>query len=256
MLLTIDVGNTNITFGVFQQEKIVATFRINTKTPRTSDEYGLVIVDLVVQNDIKIKDITDAIMSSVVPNVMHALGNAMIKYFGIQPIIVGPGIKTGIRITSENPQQIGADRIVDAVAAYEMYGGPVIVLDFGTATTYDFIDGDGNFFAGVTAPGIRISAKALWEGAAKLPEIEIRKPSTILARETITSMQAGLVFGQIGQTEYIIAHMKKEAGLKNVKVIATGGLGTIIANEISSINVYEPLLTLHGMRLIYNKQSR
>ena len=256
MLLAIDVGNTNITIGVFDKEKLVTTFRMTTKMQRTSDEYGITIIDLLEHNEISHNEIKDAIISSVVPNVMHSLCSGMIKYFGIQPMVVEPGVKTGIRITSENPAQIGADRIVDAVGAYELYGGPVVVIDYGTATTYDFINGNGDFFAGVTSPGIRISAKALWEDAAKLPEIEIRKPASILAKETISSMQAGLVYGQIGQTEYIIRHMIDEANMGEVKVVATGGLGRIIANETTMIDVYDPNLTLKGMNLIYKKQNR
>ena len=256
MIITIDVGNTNITVGVFEGEEICANFRMTTKMPRTSDEYGMLLTNLLEQNDIKHGQIVDAIVASVVPNVMHSLEGAIIKYLGIRPIIVEPGIKTGIRIATENPRQIGADRIVDAAAAYELYGGPVLVLDFGTATTYDLVDGNGAFISGVTAPGIRISAKALWQDAAKLPEIEIKKPATILAKETISSMQAGLVYGQIGQTEYIVRNMIKESGLDGVKVVATGGLGRIIANETESIDVYDPNLTLKGMNLIYKKQNR
>lgn len=256
MLMTIDVGNTNITVGVFKNDEVTASFRITTKMARTSDEYGMLLINLVEQNEINHRDIADAIIASVVPNVMHALESAVIKYFGIRPIIIEPGIKTGIRIVTENPRQIGADRIVDAAAAYELYGGPVLVLDFGTATTYDMVDQTGAFICGVTAPGIRISAKALWEDAAKLPEIEIRKPGSILAKETISSMQAGLVYGQIGQTEYIVRHMIEEAGLGNVKVVATGGLGRIIASETAVIDVYDPNLTLKGMNLIYKKQNR
>ena len=162
MILAIDVGNTNITVGVFDKSKLVTTFRMTTKMQRTSDEYGMVVRDLLEHNHVPADEIRDAIVSSVVPNVMHSLCSALIKYFDIKPLVVEPGVKTGIRITSENPRQIGADRIVDAVGAYELYGGPVLVLDFGTATTYDFVNKDGDFFAGVTAPGIRISAKALW----------------------------------------------------------------------------------------------
>ena len=199
---------------------------------------------------------TSRIIASVVPNVMHSLEGAIIKYFGINPIIVEPGTKTGIRVVTENPRQIGADRIVDAAAAYELYGGPVLVLDFGTATTYDLVDKNGAFVSGVTAPGIRISAKALWEDAAKLPEIEIRKPESILAKETISSMQAGLVYGQIGQTEYIVKHMIDGYDMEPVKVVATGGLGRIIANETDIIDVYDPQLTLKGLRMIYDKNKR
>ncbi|MGN0483725.1 MAG: type III pantothenate kinase [Lachnospiraceae bacterium] len=254
MLLTIDVGNTNITLGVFQEEKLVTTFRMTTKHRRTSDEYGINIMNILEHNGIGRDDIKAIIIASVVPNVMHSLVSAMIKYYSIEPIIVEAGIKTGIRVATENPKQIGADRIVDAVAAYELYGGPVIAIDYGTATTYDLVDEKGAFIAGITAPGIGISAKALWEDAAKLPEIEIKKPKSILAKETISSMQAGLVYGQIGQTEYIVRKMKEESGYLDAKVIATGGLGVVIANETDAIDVYDRMLTLQGMRLIYQKQ--
>ena len=256
MIITIDVGNTNITVGVFDGDRIVANFRMTTKIPRTSDEYGMLLINLLEQNRICHEEIEDAIIASVVPNVMHALEGAVIKYLHIRPIIIETGIKTGIKIVTENPKQIGADRIVDAAAAYELYGGPVLVLDFGTATTYDLIDADGAFVSGVTAPGIRISAKALWEDTAKLPEIEIKKPESILAKETISSMQVGLVYGQIGQTEYIIRHTKEEADMGEIKVVATGGLGRIIASETPLIDIYDPNLTLKGMNLIYKKQNR
>lgn len=256
MIITIDVGNTNITVGVFDGDEVQATFRMTTKMPRTSDEYGMLLINLLEQNEINHNQIDDAIIASVVPNVMHSLEGAVVKYLGIDPIVIEPGTKTGIRVVTENPRQIGADRIVDAAAAYGLYGGPVLVLDFGTATTYDLVDKDGAFLSGVTAPGIRISAKALWEDAAKLPEIEIIKPDSILAKETISSMQAGLVYGQIGQTEYIVRHMIEESKLGEVKVIATGGLGRIIANETDVIDVYDPNLTLKGMNIIYKKQNR
>ena len=161
MLLAMDVGNTNITLGVFDKEKLLATFRMTTKTPRTSDEYGIILRDLLQYNHTQAGDVQAAIISSVVPNVMHSLTSAIIKYFHITPVIVAPGIRTGIRIATENPRQIGADRIADAVGAYGLYGGPVIVIDYGTATTYDLVDVSGAFVAGVTAPGIRTSAKAL-----------------------------------------------------------------------------------------------
>ena len=178
MLLTIDVGNTNITMGVFDGEDLLGSFRFTTKINRTSDEFGIVIREILRSNNLDYSKIEDVIIASVVPNVMHSLTSSIIKYFDIQPIIVEAGIKTGIRIATENPKQIGADRIVDAAGAYELYGGPVLVLDFGTATTYDLVDEKGAFVSGVTAPGIRISARALWEDAAKLPEIEInhRRP--------------------------------------------------------------------------------
>ena len=256
MVLVVDVGNTNITCGVYEKDDLKTTFRITTKIPRTSDEYGVLIKDMLKNNDIAIEDIEGVIIASVVPNVMHALVGAINRYVGKNPLIVGPGIKTGIMITSDNPKEIGPDRIVDAVAAYVKYGGPVLVLDFGTATTYDLVTEDGKFPVGITAPGIRISAKALWEDTAKLPEIEIKKPKSILATETISSMQAGLVYGQIGQTEYIIKKVKEETGYDNLKVVATGGLGRIIANETDSIDVYDSALTLDGLKIIYDKNVK
>lgn len=256
MILTLDVGNTNITCGIFDGDELKASFRITTKLPRTSDEYGMMLCNLIEKNELAVSDIKDAIICSVVPNVMHSLQGGVIKYLHITPLIVEAGIKTGIRIVTPNPQQIGADRIVDAVAAYEIYGGPVLVIDYGTATTYDLVDGEGAFLGGITAPGIRISAKALWEDAAKLPEIEIKKPENILGKDTISSMQSGLVYGQIGQTEYIVKKVKEEIGIDNLKVVATGGLGRIISNETESIDVYDPNLTLKGIHLVYKKQNR
>ena len=255
MLLVVDVGNTNITFGVYQGRSLLKSFRITTKIPRTSDEFGLSIMELLRINGISITELEGISMASVVPNIMHALTGAMVKYAGIEPLIVGPGVKTGIKITTENPRAIGADRIVDAVAAYEKYGGPVLVLDFGTATTYDLVTADGSFSAGITAPGLKISQRALSQEAAKLPEVEIKKPKSILAQETISSMQAGLGYGQIGQTEYIIKQVKKETGYNDLKVIATGGLGRMISEETETIDVYDSALTLDGLRIIYEKNA-
>lgn len=256
MILVVDVGNTNITCGVYEEKKLKTTFRMTTKMPRTSDEYGISICEMLRTNQIDKEDIEGTIIASVVPNVMHALIGAFKRYVGTNPMIVGPGVKTGIKITSDNPREIGPDRIVDAVAAYELYGGPVLVMDFGTATTYDLVTEDGCFGVGITAPGIRISAKALWVDTAKLPEIEIKKPKSILARETISSMQAGLVYGQIGQTEYIVNQVKKETGYDNLKVVATGGLGRIIADETDVIQIYNRDLTLEGLRIIYEKNTK
>ncbi len=251
MLLAIDAGNTNITIGVFDKGQLVGNFRINTKIPRTSDEYGTMIREIIYQNGIALEKITDAIYASVVPAVNHSLVSGIIKYFDIHPVIVKDNIKTGIKIALDRPEQVGADRIVDAAGAYTLYGGPIIVIDYGTATTYDLVNAKGEFLAGVTAPGIRISAKALWEDAAKLPEIEIKKPASILAKETISSMQAGLVYGQIGQTEYIIEQMIKESGYDDVKVVATGGLGKMISQETDRIDEYNPHLTLIGLNILY-----
>ncbi|MEE1251193.1 MAG: type III pantothenate kinase [Lachnospiraceae bacterium] len=255
MLLAVDVGNTNITIGAFERERLVTTFRMTTKLPRTSDEYGTEIRTLLTNNGISPNAIDHAIFSSVVPNVMHSLTSAMIKYFNVTPIVVEPGITTGLEIATENPRQLGADRIVDAVGAYELYGGPLIVIDYGTATTYDLVDEKGVFLAGVICPGIRLSAKALCEDTAKLPEIEIKKPNSILGRETISCIQAGLFYGQVGQTEYIVERMKQEANFSDIKVVATGGLGKIIAGETESIDIYDSTLTLQGMRFIYERQK-
>lgn len=253
MILAIDVGNTNISCGVYDGKELITTFRLMSGQARTSDEYGLLISELLHINKVDKGKISGTVMASVVPNVMHAFKGAIVRYVGTNPLIVGPGVKTGIKITTENPREIGADRIVDAVAGYELYGGPILVLDFGTATTYDLVTADGCFCAGITAPGIRISARALWEDTARLPEVEIRKPKSILAQETISSMQAGLVYGQIGQTEYIVNQVRKESGYDNLKVVATGGLGRIIADETDVIQIYNNRLTLEGLRLIYEK---
>lgn len=253
MILTLDVGNTNITFGVYDGQELVTTFRITTKIARTSDEYGILIRDLLRMNDVNLADIEGSIVASVVPDIMHSLTGAMVRYIGSNPIVVGPGTRTGIQIKTKNPREIGADRVVDAVAAYEKYGGPVLVLDFGTATTYDYVSKDGSLMAGVTAPGIRISAAALSENAAKLPKIEIKKPDSILAGDTVTSMQAGIMYGQIGQTEYIIKQIKKETGCHGMKVVATGGLGRAISQETDLIDLYDKTLTLDGLRIIFEK---
>lgn len=256
MILVIDVGNTNMTLGVYDGEQLKATFRMMTKTPRTSDEYGVMLNTLLNTKGISTQMIEGCIVASVVPDVMHSLTGAIVRYVGVKTLTVGPGLKTGIKIITENPRAIGADRIVDAVAAYEKYGGPVLVIDFGTATTYDLVTAEGHFAAGITAPGIRISSEALWSQAAKLPKIEIKKPKSILAQETITSMQAGLVYGQIGQTEYIIRKVKEESGLTDLKVVATGGLGRLISDETEEIDVYDSALTLDGLRIIYEKNRR
>lgn len=254
MLLVIDVGNTNITLGVFEKEKLEATFRMTAKQPRTSDEYGIKLCTLLEHRGFDIEEIDAVIVSSVVPDIMHSLGSAIIKYFHIKPLIVSPNLETGLQINTENPKDTGPDRIVDAVAAYEKSGGPVIVIDFGTATTYDVVSEKGVFEGGVISPGIRTSARALWGGASMLPEIEIKKPESILAKETVSSMQGGLVFGYIGQTEYIVNKIKK-AGFADAKVVATGGLGNIIVSETDVVDIYDPELTLEGLRIIYEKNK-
>lgn len=255
MLLVIDVGNTNITMGIYDGENLLVDFRITTSKVRTADEYGMIIIDLLNIHKISKSNIKNVIISTVVPKIMYSLKLSINKYLNINPLQVEAGMKTGIKISAVNPREIGADRIVDAVAGFELYGGPIIVIDFGTAITYDLITEDGSFIAGVTSPGLEISANALWAGTAKLPEIEIKKPNSILAKETVTSMQAGLIFGCIGQTEYIIKKMKEESGLLNAKVVSTGGLGYIIAESTKEINIYDPLLTLKGLKIIADKNK-
>ncbi|MCR5634374.1 MAG: type III pantothenate kinase [Lachnospiraceae bacterium] len=256
MLLAIDVGNTNITFGGYEGDRMTCTFRMTTKQQRTSDEYGISISEMLKLSGYTRESVSGVIIASVVPGIMHSLTSSIEKYFNTKPMIVGPGLKTGIKIVTENPKELGADRVVDAVSAYEKYGGPVLVLDFGTATTYDLVNEKGEFCAGITAPGIRISANALTEGTAKLPEIEIKKPESILAQNTVQSMQAGLVYGQIGQTKYIINRVKKEKGYDSLHVVATGGLGSMIAKEVEEISVYDRNLTLDGLSIIYGKNTR
>ena len=253
MLLVIDVGNTNITLGVFDGENLLGTYRMTTKLPRTSDEYGINICSILERQGVEREQVTDCIVASVVPDVNHSLGSAMIKYFNISPMVVSAGIKTGIKIMTENPKQVGADRIVDAVAAYEIYGGPVIVIDYGTATTFDVVGPNGSFEGSVIAPGIRVSAAAMTSQAAMLPTIEIKKPQTVIGKETISCMQSGIVYGQIGQTEYLVNKLKEESGYEEALVVASGGLGNIIAKETDVIDIYDPQLTLKGLRILYEK---
>lgn len=255
MLLVIDVGNTHITLGVFEEKELKGTFRMTTGYSRTSDEYGIFICNMLEYRGINKEEVDAAIISSVVPDVMHSLTSGIIKYFHIKPYLVKADSFTGIVIKTANPKSLGADRIVDAAAAYEIYGGPVLIADFGTATTYDLVNEKGEFTAEITSPGLEISARALWQQAAKLPKFAIEKPESILAKDTITSMQAGLVYGYIGQVEYIVKKVKEESGLENLKVVATGGLGKVLARETEAIDVYDQRLTLEGLRIIYEKNK-
>lgn len=258
VLLTIDVGNTNISLGLMQGNQVAGSFRLTTKTPRTSDEFGIAITELLETNGLEADDVEDVIISSVVPKIMYSLTSSVIKYIHKTPIIVGPGIKTGISLRNDNPREVGADRIVDISYAYHTYHKACIVVDFGTATTFDYVSADGIFQYTVIAPGLGISANALTAQTAKLPEIEINKPKSILARNTVKGMQAGVVYGYIGTVEYILKEMKKELGLKNVYTIATGGLGKVIARETKMIDLFDPDVAYKGMRILYdlNKNDR
>lgn len=256
MLLVADIGNTNITLGLFDGKILLYTFRLTTKTSRTSDEYGLVISDLINNKGYDTGNITNVIVSCVVPNVLHSFNSGIIKYFGVTPILVGAGIKTGIKMRFPNPKEIGADRIADVVAAYEIYGGPVIVIDYSTVTTFDLVDENGEFLAGITSPGIQASAQAMSNGTAKLPDVEIVKPKTILSKDTTSSIQAGLFYGFLGQTEYIIEQIRNESGLQDIKVVATGGMGNIISEATDRIDYFDPNLTMQGLRIIFEKNNR
>lgn len=254
MLLAIDIGNTNIVMGVMNGMELISSFRLTTQTPRTSDEYGIMMVDLLRQRQIDPKDITAVIISSVVPDIMYSFTNGIRRYLRHKPMIVGPGLKTGLAVRTDNPREVGADRIVNCVAAYELYGGPCIAIDFGTSTTYDIVNGKGEFIGGLITPGIRICADALWQRSAQLPHMEIKKTRGILdCKNTISAMQSGLVYGYIGQVEYIVKQIAKELNAPDIKVVATGGLGKIIQDGTDVIEHYDGLLTLKGLAIIYEK---
>lgn len=257
MLLTVDIGNTNITMALIGKDsRIAGTFRVTTKAQRTSDEYGIHLMEFCRNSKVEVSEIQDVIISSVVPKVMHSFTNSIRKYIRKEPIIVGPGIRTGISIKTDFPKEVGADKIVDAAAVYHLYGGNAIVIDFGTATTFDYINEKGEFLYNVIMPGLEISAQALWQQAAKLPEIEIVKPNSVLGKNTDTSMRAGVVYGYIGGSEYIIRKMKEEIGRDDIKVYATGGLGRVIYNETDMIDLYDPDLAFKGMKIIYEKNKK
>ena len=251
MLLTIDVGNTNITLGVYDKDSLAASFRMTTKMQRTSDELGLTISQLLLTRRLDPGRVDAIIISSVVPKIMHSLRNAIHKTWEIEPLIVSPDIKTGIHLHTDNPKSVGADRIVNTAAAHHLYPGQnCLVLDFGTATTYDYVDADGNFSYTIIQPGLEISAQALFTMAAKLPEVEIQKPASVLGYNTVTGMQSGIVYGYIGSVEYIIKKVREELQT-DFTVIATGGLGRVIAQETDMIHVYDADLAFKGMKILY-----
>ena len=255
MLLVIDVGNTDTVLGVYDGDKLVHDWRIRTKTDRTVDEYGLLDYNIYKSSKISSRAIKDIIISCVVPPMLNILEPLCRKYFHVKPLIVGPGIKTGMPIFYDNPKEVGADRIVNAVAAFTKYGRELIVVDFGTATTFDFISGDGEYMGGCIAPGIMISTEALFERTAKLPRIELVKPKNIIAKDTVSSMQAGIMYGYAGLVDGIVGRMKKEAG-GNPLVVATGGLADVIALETTSIDAVENMLTLEGLLVIYKLNAK
>ena len=254
MLLVMDVGNTNVSIGVYRDERLCYHWRISTYREKTEDEYGMIFGQLLGHVGLTFQDIKGMIISSVVPPIMPTLERMCSRYFHLKPLIVGPGVKTGLHIKYDNPKEVGADRIVNAVAAIQEYGAPIIIVDFGTATTYCYVNEDNQYLGGVIAPGIEISTEALYSRAAKLPRIEITRPANIIAKNTVSAMQSGIIYGFIGQVEAIVTRIKQQSQ-QNPKVVATGGRAAMIANETPIIDIVDPFLTLKGLRFIYSKNT-
>jgi len=256
MIFVLDVGNTNIVLGIYKNEELIVEWRLSTDNRKTSDEYMIEVAQLFAYNKLEVSDISDVIISSVVPTLMHTLPAMSKKYLKLDPIVIGPGVKTGMNIKYDNPKEVGADRIVNAVAAHEMYKKPLVIIDFGTATTFCAVAANGDYIGGTISPGIKISSDALFQRAAKLPRVELIKPETVICKNTVASMQAGIVYGYIGQVDFIVSKIKEEMialGEENPMVIATGGLANLIAEGSKSIDKVEPFLTLEGLRIIYEK---
>lgn len=255
MLLLCDVGNTNIVLGVYKDDEIIAYWRIGTDSKKTADEYGILLRQLFLADNIAARDVKAVVISSVVPPLNPILEEMVRKYLNLKPLVVGPGIKTGMPILFEDPKEVGADRLVNSVAAYQKYGGPCIVIDFGTATTFDAISAKGEYLGGAISPGVVISTESLFQYAAKLPRIELVKPAKVIGKTTVACMQSGIIYGYIGQVEGIVQRMKKELGGKAF-VVATGGLAGLFVQETESIDVVDHLLTLEGLKYIYYRNLR
>ncbi|MBR1983584.1 MAG: type III pantothenate kinase [Clostridia bacterium] len=251
MLLAIDMGNTNIKYGVFDNEKLVASFRVSSRISRTADEYGSVLVGLLSDKGIKKTDIDGIILSSVIPALNYTICHMCEFFFGISPLIIGPGVKSGLNVKADNPKEVGADIIVNSVSAFTKYGGPIVVIDFGTATTFDVISEKCELIGVVIAPGIKTSLEGLVSKTAQLPMVELDAPSTVIGKNTKHCMQSGIIFGFSGLVDNIIKKIKKELKVDDINVVATGGLGEIIAKEVKSIKIVDRTLTLDGLRHIY-----
>ncbi|WP_174734846.1 type III pantothenate kinase [Mesobacillus harenae] len=252
MIFVFDVGNTNIVLGVYDNEELKHHWRVETNRNKTEDEYGMIIKSLFDHEGLSFSDIDGIIISSVVPPIMFSLERMCQKYFHLKPLVVGPGMKTGLDIKYENPREVGADRIVNAVAAIHEYGSPLIIVDFGTATTYCYVNEQKQYLGGAIAPGIGISTEALYSKAAKLPRIEIGRPDDIIGKNTVAAMQAGILYGYVGQVEEIVRRMRMKTP-QSPTVIATGGLANLIAEESTVIDIVDPYLTLKGLQLIYKR---
>lgn len=250
MLVAVDIGNTNIVLGFLEKGSIIGTYRITTKVNHTSDEYGLMITQFLAMSGFSPEDVDDVIIASVVPKVMHSFRASLVKFFDIDPMVVGPGIRSGIGIRLDNPKSLGADCLADCAGAFYIYGGPVLVIDFGTATTFNYVDAKGNITCGLITAGISTAASALWGQTAQLPEVEITRPRSILTTATKTAMQAGLYFDFLGGLERIIEQYHEEIQ-EDFKVVATGGLGTIFKDDTKLIDIYDPDLIVKGMNRIY-----
>jgi type III pantothenate kinase len=254
VILVVDVGNTNIVLGLYEGRKLKHDWRLSTNRSATVDEYGVLITNLFQLVGVRSDQIEGVILSCVVPPLMNTLERLFQKYVGKAPLVVGPGIKTGLNIRYENPKEVGADRIVNAVAGIEKYGTPLVVVDFGTATTFDYIDATGAYIGGAIVPGIGISAEALYQRAAKLPRIELSRPKTVIGRNTVAAMQAGIIFGYAGQVDGIVRRIREEFKVEP-RVIATGGLAELIAAESASVELVDPMLTLEGLRIVYERNG-
>jgi len=256
MVFVLDVGNTNIKCGIFNRDTLISSWRLTTNLEQTSDEYGISILGFFSYLDLNVDDIQGIMISSVIPSINYTLTHMCKIYFNKTPLLVSPGIKTGINIKYDNAKELGSDRIVNAVAAFEKYGGPIIVVDFGTATTFGAINENGDFLGGAICPGIKISAEALTLNAAKLPRVELSMPKSVIGKSTVSGMQAGLIYGFMGQVEYVLKKMKKEMG-GDVKVIATGGMSYMMEQEGNKIfEEIDRLLTLTGLNMLYKRNSK
>ena len=251
LLLALDIGNTNVTVGVFEGERLRATWRIASDVHRMADEYAAILLNLLPLEGIEMAGLKDAVICSVVPTLEVTFLSLCRRYFGLEPLVVGAGIKTGVRIATDNPREVGTDRVVNAVAAHHLYGGPVIVIDLGTATTFDAVSKEGDYLGGAIAPGITIAAEALSLRTAKLPQIELVRPRNVIGRNTVTAMQSGIVFGYIGLIEGVVARMRQELG-GQARTVATGGYAEVIARETAAIELVNPNLTLLGLKMIYD----